>query len=204
MDARVLEEIARREMAAHSLGGWTFHLTAAKRQLGACKYRLKRIEISEYHARHNPDETVLDTLRHEIAHALAGPAAKHGPAWKAIALRLGASPRACDVSTDTIVSPGVWQATCPSCRKTHHRYRTPKVLDGFRCRCEARSPLTFEYVGDPARRPEVPKTVEESARWEATCAGCRVVHRRFRRPKAGVWRCGCAGKNILTWVFRPA
>jgi len=202
MDVGVLTEIASREMALHGLRGWTFRLTTAKRQLGACKYRPKRIEISEYYARNSPDESVLDTLRHEIAHALAGPAAKHGPAWKAIAARLGAAPRACDDSAGTVVAPGDWQAVCPSCRKTYHRYRTPKTLTGYHCRCKAGAPLTFEYRGDPAHRPEVPRTVEESARWEATCAGCHAVHRRLRRPKSGVWRCGCAQRTILTWTFR--
>ena len=42
-------------------------------RLGVCKYRAKRIEIAEYYAQNSPPETVLDTLRHEIAHAIAGP-----------------------------------------------------------------------------------------------------------------------------------
>ena len=37
---------------------------------------------------------VRDTILHEIAHALAGAKAKHGPAWKAIARRLGATLKA--------------------------------------------------------------------------------------------------------------
>ena len=37
---------------------------------------------------------VRDTILHEIAHALAGAKARHGPAWKAIAKRLGATPKA--------------------------------------------------------------------------------------------------------------
>src|SRR3954471_14990035 len=86
---------ARRELARHGLRGWTFGLSKAKRRLGVCKYRQKRIEVAEYYARHSPEESVLDTLRHEIAHALAGPSAKHGPKWKAVAVRLGATPRSC-------------------------------------------------------------------------------------------------------------
>src|SRR5262249_54133088 len=123
--------------------------------------------ISEYYARHSPEESVLDTLRHEMAHAIAGPAAKHGPRWKAVAIRLGATPRSCESSGRAVVEPGDWQATCSACQKTVHLYRRPRSLTGYRCRCEARSPLTFEYTGDPARRREVPVTAEELAKWEA-------------------------------------
>src|SRR3954463_2529714 len=109
MDLERLEEIARLELRKNALHGWTFGLSNAKRRLGVCKYRAKRIEIAEYYARNSPEETVLDTLRHEIAHALAGPAAKHDPAWKAVAVRLGATPRACETSHQAVVKPGDWQ-----------------------------------------------------------------------------------------------
>jgi predicted SprT family Zn-dependent metalloprotease len=166
VDLKVLEEIARQEMRANGLHGWTFGLSDAKRRLGVCKYRTKRIEIAAYYARHSPEESVLDTLRHEIAHAIAGPAARHGPKWKAVAIKLGATPESCETSGQAVVQPGDWQATCPACEKTVHLYRQPRSVTGYRCRCEARSPLTFEYVGDPARKPEVPMTAQESANWE--------------------------------------
>jgi predicted SprT family Zn-dependent metalloprotease len=202
MDVEELEAIASREMAKHGLHGWTFGLADTKRQLGACKYRKKRIEIAEYYARNSPRESVLDTLLHEIAHAIAGPAARHGSAWKKIAVRLGATPRACDNSAETVVKPGDWQATCAACKKTFHRYKQPTSLSGYRCRCAARTPLIFEFMGDPALKPAVPMTVQESANWEATCAGCATVHLRLRRPKAGIWRCKCAHRCELIWRFR--
>ena len=109
---------------------------------------------------HRPGEeharATLAAILDDRTIAIAGPAAKHGPAWKAVAVKLGATPRACDTSHDTVVMPGEWQATCPACRKTFHRYRRPMSLGGYRCRCEARSPLVFEFVGDPARRPANP------------------------------------------------
>lgn len=202
MDLKELATIASREMRTHGLLGWTFGLADTKRRLGVCKYRTKRIELAKYYALNSPPETVLDTLRHEIAHAIAGPAARHGPAWKAVAIRLGATPRACDNSPDTIQAPGDWQATCPACKKTFHRYKRPKRLTGYRCKCEARSLLTFEFMGDPALRPVVSMSVQESAKWEAKCAGCETVHLRLRRPKAGVWRCKCVHRCELTWRFR--
>ena len=202
MELKALVEVAVQEMRKYGLNGWTFALARTKGRLGVCKYRLKRIEISEFHVLNNPPEIVLDTLLHEIAHAIAGPAAKHGPAWKAIAARLGATPRACDSSSDTVVTPGDWQATCPSCLKTFHRYRRPLNLTGYRCRCKDREILIFEYKGDPARRPFVPATSRESAKWEATCSGCRTVHLRSRKPREGIWKCGCRYRSELTWKPR--
>jgi len=199
MDLERLETIARQELKKHGLRGWTFGLSGARRRLDVCKYRAKRIEVAEYYARHSPEASVLDTLRHEIAHALAGPAAKHGPKWKAIAVRLGATPRACETSQQVVVQPGDWQATCPGCQRTVHLYRPPRSLTGYRCKCPARSPLTFAYTGDPARMPVVPTNAQESARWEATCAGCGTVHLRVRRPKAGRWRCKCPHRCEITW-----
>src|SRR5206468_7592237 len=125
-----LETSARRELAENGLQGWTFGLAKTRRRLGVCKYRAKRIEIAEYYARNSPPESVLDTLLHEIAHALAGPAARHGPAWKAVAVRLGATPRACETSHRAVMEPGDWQASCPACNQTFHRYRRPRSLGG--------------------------------------------------------------------------
>lgn len=200
MDLKQLTETAAQQLAEHGLTGWAFELSGAKRRLGVCKYRKKRIEISEYYARNNPAEAVLDTLLHEIAHALAGPEAKHGPAWKAVAIRIGATPRACDDSPDTVIQPGNWQTTCPGCNKTHHRYKRPKVLSGYRCKCPARSPLVYAFAGDPAHEPPAPP-VRETAGWQATCPGCGTVHRRERRPKPGVWRCRCSHRSELSWKF---
>jgi predicted SprT family Zn-dependent metalloprotease len=202
MDLKELEAIASREMAKYGLHGWTFGFGDTKRRMGACHYRTKHIEIAEYYALHSPPETVLDTLLHEIAHAIAGAAARHGPVWKAIALRVGATPSACDASDAAVVKPGDWQAICPSCKKTIHRYQRPVALNGYRCKCPADAPLVFEFTGDPALRPYVPATVEEMAKWEATCAGCQAVHRRRRRPSAGIWHCKCPQRCQLTWRFR--
>lgn len=201
MELEQLSATAVAKLAEHGLVGWTFALAGAKRRLGVCKYRQKRIEISEYYARNNPDASVLDTLLHEIAHAIAGPEAGHGPAWKAVAVRIGATPRACDDSPDTLVQPGDWQTTCPGCNKTHHRYKRPRALTGYRCKCPAKSPLVYAYAGDPAREPAAPTTAEVASWWQATCAGCATVHRRVRRPKAGVWRCRCPHRGELAWGF---
>ena len=58
MELKALVDAAAARFAEHGLVGWVFGLSDSKRQLGVCKYRQKRIEISEYYARHNPDVTL--------------------------------------------------------------------------------------------------------------------------------------------------
>lgn len=194
MDLTEVEEMAVARIAEHGLEGWTFRFGRARRRLGLCNYRQKCIEIGAYYAYHNGSDSVRDTLLHEIAHALAGPGAGHGPKWKAVARRIGATPRACDDSAETIVPPGDWQANCPGCKKIFYRYRRPRTLSGYRCRCAARSPLTYTFRGVP-----VPEAPQPAPRWQAACPGCGLVHKRLRRPKPGRWICRCPRRGELTW-----
>ena len=85
---------ARQMMDEHGLKHWSLYFSQGHRLLGRCAYRDQTIFISRYHAVNYPPEQVNDTILHEIAHALAGAQAKHGPEWKAIALRIGATPTA--------------------------------------------------------------------------------------------------------------
>ena len=83
---------ARQMMDEHGLRAWSLYFSHGRRLLGKCVYRDQAIFISRHHAVNHQPEQVNDTILHEIAHALAGSKAGHGPEWKAIALRIGAVP----------------------------------------------------------------------------------------------------------------
>lgn len=95
-EERLLEVAARaRElMDEHGLHEWSFRFSAAESRLGECRERERLIRLSRRHAVNDDPRAVTDTILHEIAHALAGVKARHGPAWKAVARRIGATPRA--------------------------------------------------------------------------------------------------------------
>ena len=76
---------ARQLMDRHGLADWTFRFSAARRTIGLCREKEKVIQLGRHHAAHDPPAQVTDTILHEIAHALAGTAARHGPAWRSIA-----------------------------------------------------------------------------------------------------------------------
>ena len=86
--------MARRLMDEHGLTGWTLAFIEAKRRLGDCHFQHRVIRISRTLALEGSEEQIRDTVLHEIAHAIAGHEAGHGPLWKATARRIGATPRA--------------------------------------------------------------------------------------------------------------
>lgn len=89
----------------HNLEDWDFGLITSTRKLGTCRYRTKTVALSAHcmaFGRMDKAETI-DTVRHELAHALVGPGKGHGPAWKKAARLLGAKPTATS-STGAILS----------------------------------------------------------------------------------------------------
>lgn len=79
------------------LQSWQLLFDKAKTRAGACRLDEKQIVLSLWHIKNNPETIVLDTLLHEFAHAIAYQLYKdtaHGKRWKAIAKKIGASPKA--------------------------------------------------------------------------------------------------------------
>jgi predicted SprT family Zn-dependent metalloprotease len=122
----------RRLMNEHGLEKWTLKFTHAAVQAGCC-YRSKKLitmsgpitELNEWAG------AVENTALHEIAHALAPRGAGHGPAWKAMAIKVGAEPKRCyDPSMKT--PPGKWRATC-ACR-VWERQNKPRSNWGYWCK----------------------------------------------------------------------
>jgi len=102
---------------------WTFAFDNAKKRAGLCNYTVRRITVSRYLAARYEDDEVHQILLHEVAHALAGPRAGHGPKWKAIADSLGYDgKRTHDGEIADELAP--WVGVCPA-GHTHFRYRKP-------------------------------------------------------------------------------
>ncbi|MBA4189508.1 MAG: hypothetical protein C0467_16085 [Planctomycetaceae bacterium] len=122
-------------MAEHGLTGWSFGFNTNLRRAGVCFYPTRtkpgRIELSIRFIDLNSDEDVLDTILHEIAHALTG--SGHDDSWKAKCLEIGARPERC-YGEEIEMPKGRWRSTCPSCQKEFHRHRKPKRLVGWHCR----------------------------------------------------------------------
>lgn len=130
-------EAAVNLMARHGLAGWQFGFNRNVRRAGVCRYasgkRPGRIELSVHFVGHNSWDEILDTILHEIAHALVGPEHGHDAAWKAKCVELGARPERC-YGDHVRMPPGRWRAACPACRRVFDRHRRPKRLTGWYCK----------------------------------------------------------------------
>ncbi len=120
MDLLEAWNLGRALMDEHGLKDWGLRFSRAKRQAGACHYAQHLLTLSAAVTRIHPVEDARDTVLHEIAHALVGPKAGHGPVWAA---RRGRSGRA-----GSAASP----PTCPACRALGRCIRTIELLDAVR------------------------------------------------------------------------
>jgi predicted SprT family Zn-dependent metalloprotease len=129
-------ELAVELMTRHGLTGWEFRFNSNLRRAGVCHYptraRNGRIELSRHFVVRNAEAEILDTLKHEIAHALVGHGHGHDAVWAARCREIGARPERC--YGEHIEMPrGRWRSACPSCRKLFDRHRRPKRLTGWHC-----------------------------------------------------------------------
>jgi predicted SprT family Zn-dependent metalloprotease len=129
MDRSRLIAVAADLFHLHGLDvrGWRLTFRNYAHRLGTCCSRKRIIALNSFYVENNDQTLVLDTLLHEIAHALVGPSLGHGPVWKAMARKLGCIPKACS-KTGLTLRPGKYQATCPTCTHQFHKYRRPKPV----------------------------------------------------------------------------
>ena len=107
----VISNLSKHGLLEH---GWKFRWHNKKVALGTCSYNRKLIYLAEWYVKLNDKDEVMDTILHEIAHALAyhrhGSAGRgHGRIWKSVCREIGAKPERC--SKDKLNKP-----------KNHHKY----------------------------------------------------------------------------------
>ena len=125
-----MSERARIEVWANALialyldDSWTFGFDSAKRRVGACNYTAKRITISRYLVPLLDDDDIHQTLLHEVAHAMTGAQAGHGPEWERAARQIG--------YIGDVRHPGAgaidmapWVGRCPNGHETY-RFKKPQ------------------------------------------------------------------------------
>lgn len=116
----------------HLDASWTFAFDNAKQRAGLCNYAARRISVSRYLAARYDDETNHQTLLHEVAHALAGPKAGHGPEWKRVAHDLGYIGGTTHRG-ETATELAGWVGECPAGHVAYRHRRPSRAASCVRC-----------------------------------------------------------------------
>jgi predicted SprT family Zn-dependent metalloprotease len=102
---------------------WSFGFDNAKTRAGQCNYTAHRITVSRYLAARYEDDEIHQILLHEVAHALAGSTAAHGPRWVGIARSIGyEGSRLHEGTRADELAP--WVGRCPAGHE-FYRHRRP-------------------------------------------------------------------------------
>src|SRR5438552_8213997 len=90
MDRIIASQFTRTELNKHNLSDWKVRLTSDPNQsfLGLCSYQDKTIFLNAHHIDIHSNPDVINTIRHEIAHALT-PGHSHDSVWRECAQRIG-------------------------------------------------------------------------------------------------------------------
>lgn len=205
MEVSMALATGRRLLREHGLHDWSIVADRAKTRAGVCRFTKRQIGLSApLTTLHSPDE-VLDTILHEIAHALVGPRHGHDAVWRAKAREIGCSGERC-VSSDSPRVPGDWMGRCPAGHeKARHRAPT-RLMSCGECsrRFDARHLFTWTYQGRPATLPTT-----YAAQLAALAATRRPAEQFTATPfvgdlvevSSGPWR-GLAGEVELVGAVR--
>ena len=85
MDLRDAYAMAEYLLEVHGLDDWQVSYDNAKRRAGICKFAELTLGLSAPLTAVHTEDDVRDTILHEIAHALVGPAHGHDATWLAMA-----------------------------------------------------------------------------------------------------------------------
>ncbi|MEU4688997.1 SprT-like domain-containing protein [Actinoplanes sp. NPDC023714] len=173
-DARAL---ATGLMARHGLTGWTFAFDDAKTRAGVCHHGRRVIGLSRPLTALYSVEQVTDTVLHEIAHALAGPAHGHDRVWRRIAVRIGCSGMRC-VPAEAPRIDGRWVGVCPAGHRTTAHRRPTRVRSCLDCSPRFDAAAVFDWTHDGAPAPMHPSYLAELGRLSSSAVtlpvGARV------------------------------
>jgi predicted SprT family Zn-dependent metalloprotease len=135
MDLLEAQKLAEGLMDKHLSNGehyWHFEFDNAVKRFGCCHYGGRKgyyISLSRKLVVLNDKSQVLDTILHEIAHAMdyeERGTSDHGPNWRRLALSIGCNGERC-YSSDEVEQPEMkYTVSCNNCDHTYGKMRKPR------------------------------------------------------------------------------
>jgi predicted SprT family Zn-dependent metalloprotease len=205
MDLSDVRRLARELMDQHGLTGWQLVLDRAKQRAGVCRYDRRTIGLSGPLMRLYDEEQVRETVLHEIAHALVGPGAGHGPQWWAMAQRLGSTGERC-ISAEAPWVAGAWVGTCQAGHAVAMHRRPRRVRSCTVCHPRVLRGAPHPALASPWRAsvdaPRLPQGAADAARRRAAPPAPLGGREALRAARVGTRRCPRAPASPP--VRRPA
>lgn len=122
--------------------GWQFAFDLAPARGGSCRYGEKQITLSVTYCLKASKEEIVDTILHEIAHAIVGSKHGHDAPWKTVARQIGCTAERCHSVQHT--SPR-WYGRC-GCGQRWERQRLSQRTRTSRCR-KCKGNIEWKGVG---------------------------------------------------------
>lgn len=217
-DAR---DLAHELMAEFGLlqKGWRFAWMSTKRLLGQCQYGSMEIKLSGPYTDLNTASHVEQTIRHEIAHALAGYGAAHGPDWVSMAYQCGVINPASKCKDDDLVMPkGRYQATCETCDTVYSMHKRGRNMDQKYCgKCRTKfggdwGTYRLSFIDTRANVPvtslRAPVSALQTPSVQTVSATSQTVRETHTEPRQYVGApelaaaMGVDGKTLRGWLRR--
>ena len=115
------EYLVKHYFNLHKLDDWKFEWNKRKTQLGFCDYFKKTISMSIYYYDTRSIDESINTLLHEIAHAIVGSKHGHNIIWKLKAKEIGSDGKRTHKTNIKLLHN--YEAICPKCGRLHIAYR---------------------------------------------------------------------------------
>lgn len=141
MDREAARNLAQRKMRDYGLlsKGWHFRFSRGSRLVGSCNLMKREITMSGRFVDINDRSEVLDTILHEIAHALVERVPgedSHGRSWREMARLIGAKPSPCTDPETSVSVPHRYIAVCPVHGELGGKDRWSKAMESNRHYCK--------------------------------------------------------------------
>ena len=133
-EALATDLIKRHKTTSGLTNEWRFGFDLAPSRAGACKYDERRIYLSVSFCLRASRAEIIDTILHEIAHAIVGKAHNHDAVWTAKAREIGCTGERTHAVRHTTAR---WAGECGCGQRWLRQRLCRKVANGARCpRCK--------------------------------------------------------------------
>lgn len=162
MDRSTLVKTTRRLMHEHGLTDWKVEVMHSKHTAGRCSYGARTIEMSLPCAEARSEAETINTILHEIAHALT-PGHKHDWVWRAKLLELGGDGRTRWNNEDARKQMALWVGVCPSGHESYRNARSAKMTQVSCGKCSRRFDARFALTWTNRKTGEVVRPARVAA-----------------------------------------